>query len=121
MTILCPFAPCCAPRSPLYQGDSVYKVGAQSGTTGGTVIDTCTDVSLLSDGTMFTLLCAARVRLSAMGGDSGAPVLYRAYNGNTFVVGILSNGDGFNTYYSRWDKVDYELGARIVQDLSLLP
>jgi len=56
----------------------VYKVGAQSGTTGGTVIDTCTDVSFLSDGTMFTLLCAGRVRLSAMGGGQrGARALSR--------------------------------------------
>ena len=106
----------------LYQGDSVYKVGEISGATGGDIIDKCNDVTFRDpvSSTLYTLLCGGRARMFATGGDSGGPVLYRAYDGKSYLVGIVSSGDGRDFYWSNWNKIDYELGARVQTDLVVL-
>jgi hypothetical protein len=81
-----------------WQGETLYKVGATTGTSSASVLKTCT-YSYPESGKK--LLCQEEIRFGAQGGDSGGPVfgmhttsgwvyLYGLLHG-TFLMSAMSN------------------------------
>lgn len=83
-------------------GTLVNKMGATSGWTNSTVVETCVDTWQQFDtpyGEPVFLLCQDTSGLFAEPGDSGAPV-YRKFSTYTQWVGILWGEDNWVTYHS---------------------
>ena len=98
-----------------FPGDLVYKTGANSGTTSGTVSNNCADVAIfeiIPNGTRDTgrtMLCQALSSNFARNGDSGGIVWgdYGTYSNQHWLLGIVGGGnrDGTAMFFSRWDWV----------------
>ena len=105
-------------------GDSVWKTGERTGTTGGTITAVCYDVGTESDDGSdrdIKILCADAVGAWDRKGDSGAPVYtWDRASGDSVVIlqGIaFANDDGdddgdMTTYYfGPWKFIVDELGS----------
>ncbi len=110
-----------ASSSPMV-GDSVWKTGWRTGTTGGTITAVCYDVGYTNEaGTDIKLLCQDAVAAWDRPGDSGSPVYSwdRASGDSTVILqGILfanddadDDGDMSASYFSPWNFIVDELGT----------
>jgi hypothetical protein len=100
----------------IYTGQTLYKVGRTSGSTGGTVTATCEDIGDINA----MHVCTNRVEGAAvLGGDSGAPVFYPTDGTSpTYIMGILwggttDSGVGCSSYcfwFTDWPTIQVHLG-----------
>ena len=101
-------------------GTTVYKIGASSGWTSGTITGTCVDVAVrgydFSLGREVTWMykCQGESNLRMDDGDSGAPVFTWDGTSSTVVIrgiGVVSNAAEGVMQYSRWATIVLELSV----------
>ncbi len=104
-------------------GQSITKVGATGGRTGGKITDACTDDKLTQRGVKYELLCVNEADYTSAGGDSGSPVfvITNQDKNEVTLTGIHAGGvpiDGKKfAVYSTIDQIENgttELGPLIV-------
>lgn len=95
-------------------GQSIQKIGWRTGSTTGTVTDTCCDAT---GGGGFVVLCQNILEINGAKGDSGAPVftwssatLPQGAKPTATLYGILWGGEGNQAAYSPINQVEAELG-----------
>jgi hypothetical protein len=97
-----------------YIGATVFKVGARTGETHGTIVATAVDVRLNNGLGYLSQVAVAGTGTNNVAdeGDSGAPVFERV--GGAQLVGVLMGitGDRQRYYYSAWGNVTNELVGR---------
>lgn len=99
------------PSGALVANTTIYKMGAYSGWTSGTVQSTCVDVDLWPGdihGNYFTLLCQYLGNYTSGGGDSGAPVFTRSGTGDVYLRGLHIGLVGTYRAFSRWQYLTME-------------
>jgi hypothetical protein len=98
-------------------GDSVYKTGANTGTTKGVVVGTCATTPP-DKGNHTSINCANEAAMDDQAGDSGAPVYYfrfplspnyRVPEGLAW--GFSTSGFQIITLFNTWDQIEAELGV----------
>jgi hypothetical protein len=107
-----------------FVGDSVQKVGAQSGMSAGRVTTSCVDLpqfqtrnGVLED-TGRTMLCQYQANIHSESGDSGGPI-YGFYNGKHVALGILWGAQGlsstsFSDFSWVWNEVPWPRGSYLI-------
>jgi hypothetical protein len=103
-----------AERDP-YEGDRADKVGAATGWTSGTVLNTCVD-SWFSDGQYHLKPCQATVSFTVDGGDSGAPVfiphfLHPQHPSAATLLGIFWGKNDDRAIFSKMSQVQRDLAG----------
>jgi len=99
--------------SPLV-GTAVFKVGRTTGWSWGSV--DCTCFTALENITNVTLLCQSSAPYTSAGGDSGSPVMTERYSQYPTIhnavklVGINWGSDGYDGFFSIFERVSTELG-----------
>ena len=99
-------------------GDGIYKTGQATGSTFGTVSETCV---LVNDSlTTKTLLCQHRAALTSAAGDSGSPYWFFTNNATTFGIAGIHWGGNFppgylsdTTTFSDFQGIQEDLGSLI--------
>lgn len=93
-------------------GDTVDKIGSETGWTSGPVIETCVDVAAGQSGVWaYTYVCQYRTAAQADGGDSGAGVFYYDSGTGATLVGQMHAGI-VNQYFtwSSWNNIQFDVG-----------
>jgi hypothetical protein len=96
----------------VFVGDSILKIGRNTGTTRGFVVNTCANEN---EGTSnIVMLCQDVADLYDVGGDSGAGVFVRSGSNSLYMAGLswgggaYSNGVEFDVF-APWSNVQAEL------------
>lgn len=110
-----------------YVGQTIHKTGQKTGSTSGTVQNTCVHRlhSNTSNAESYVLLCQATATLRIGPGDSGSPIVanatgYPQVHNPMTLVGLLWGGpkndgsDQTTAYFSPWPNVMAELGGNMV-------
>ena len=96
----------------LVAGDSILKIGRNSGTTRGFVVTTCANTN---EGTSnIVMLCQDIADLYDVGGDSGAGVFVRAGSDSLYIAGLSWGGGTYPSgvkydVFASWDGVQADL------------
>jgi len=93
-------------------GWPAHMIGKSSGHTSGTIVATCTDLTVYDNGipTNFVLRCQSMATYSSQAGDSGAPIIEPVGDGTqAFVLGVHW-GSQENTNYGLFSAIQDVLG-----------